>query len=65
MKVGAGYTALKRISNRENQTLALPGETCERVPDEAFSNGALVVGEDIAPKEPAQKRGGRAEKAEG
>ena len=25
------YVALVRLSNRENNTIALPGETCERV----------------------------------
>jgi hypothetical protein len=33
---GADYIALKRISNRENQTLAAVGETCERVPSNAL-----------------------------
>lgn len=29
---GRDYVACVRLSNLENDTLALPGETCERVP---------------------------------
>ncbi len=30
--VGADFVAVVRISNRDDETLAAPGETCERVP---------------------------------
>lgn len=29
---GADFVAVVRLSNRENETLALPGETCDRIP---------------------------------
>lgn len=30
---GIEYIALRRLSTKENVTLALPGETCQHVPD--------------------------------
>lgn len=33
---GADYRALVRVSNKADETLALPGETCARVPAEAL-----------------------------
>lgn len=29
---GKDYIALRRLSTKDDQTLAVPGETCERVP---------------------------------
>jgi hypothetical protein len=29
---GADYVAVVRLSNKANDTLAVPGETCDRVP---------------------------------
>lgn len=33
---GADYVAIKRVSDVRNKTLAMPGETCERVPASAL-----------------------------
>lgn len=43
---GADYIATVRLSDRENNTLAVPGETCWRVPQESLgwlAEQALIV----------------------
>ncbi len=35
---GADFVAIVRISNRENETLAAVGQTCERVPANALES---------------------------
>lgn len=47
---GADYRARVRLSTKDDETLALEGETCERVPASSL-NGLLISGliEPIAP----------------
>ncbi len=45
---GSDYVAVRRISNRANDTLAAVGESCDRVPENALAD--LLFYGDIAPK---------------
>ncbi len=49
---GAQFIALRRLSDRDDRTLAVVGETCERVP--AASLPGLLASGKIAPA-PARK----------
>lgn len=50
---GKDYRAVRRLSTRDDQTLALPGETCERVP--ASSLPALLASQKIERVPPATR----------
>ena len=49
---GSDYVARRRISDREDETLAAVGETCDRVPAEALgwleACGAIVSASAVA-----------------
>ena len=47
---GSNFRALRRLSTKDDVTLALVGETCERVP--ASSLPALLASGKIVPIEP-------------
>lgn len=47
---GADYVALRRLSTKDDITLAVPGEACERVP--ASSLPGLLASGKIAPAPP-------------
>lgn len=49
---GADFRARVRLSTKDDQTLALPGETCERVP--VVSLQLLLASRKIAPVEPSR-----------
>lgn len=51
---GRDYRALRRLSTRDDETLANVGETCERVPAESLP--ALLASGKIAPVTPSQTR---------
>lgn len=48
---GKGYRARVRLSTKDDQTLAEPGETCERVP--VASLAALLASRKIEPADAA------------
>ncbi|KKL14586.1 hypothetical protein LCGC14_2514200 [marine sediment metagenome] len=51
--VGADYTAVVRLSNKGNRTLALPGESCESVPsvslDWLLRSGKIKLASVVTP----------------
>lgn len=55
---GADFVAVRRISNKKNETLAAVGATCERVPVEALpgleARGAIARVTKAAPKRVAR-----------
>ena len=51
---GADYIAVVRLSTKANDTLALPGETCERVPASSLS---WLVAQGLIEYRPAPVRG--------
>lgn len=59
---GADYIALRRLSTKDDRTLAMPGETCERVPESSLP--WLLASGKIAPAPPKPKRLVKASKAE-
>lgn len=63
---GSDYVAVRRLTNREGEVLAMPGATCERVPESSLSwlldRGWIKAGEVPAAPErvdvtPAKKKG--------
>lgn len=55
---GADYVALRRLSNKADETLAAVGETCERVPASSLP-GLLASGKILyLPQQPAQNHEG-------
>lgn len=48
---GKDFIALRRLSTKADETLALPGETCERVPDTSLP--ALLASGKIRAVEPS------------
>lgn len=45
--IGSDYVAVRRLSDKDDRTLALVGETCERVPVESLP--ALLASGKIHP----------------
>ena len=56
---GSDYVAVVRLTNKAGQVLAMPGETCERVP--VTSLAQLAINGDIqkrpAPEKSARRQG--------
>lgn len=51
---GRSFVAVVRLSTKGNRTLALPGQTCEHVPEASLSG--LLRGGRIKPAERATKK---------
>ena len=55
---GADYVALRRLSTRDDETLAVVGETCDRVPASSLP-GLLASGKILyVPQQPADDHEG-------
>lgn len=48
---GRDFRALTRLSTRDNETLAEPGETCDRVPESSLA--LLLASKKIEPADAA------------
>lgn len=58
MVKGSDYTAVRRISDANDRTLAAPGESCDRVPATAIA-GLLASGDIVLAPDAALDDAGR------